>query len=55
MAEKAPRIEMERVMDLPPSERDPSCSQPHGRIPKMGHPADEQEMKCPAFFSFVRI
>lgn len=55
MAEKALRMEMEGVMNLLPKERDLSGSQPHGHIPTVDHAVDKQEMKHPAFFSFIRI
>lgn len=55
MAEKALKVEMEGVMNLPPKERDLSCSRPPGHVPTMDHAVDKQEMKHPAFFSFIRI
>lgn len=55
MAEKALRMEMEGVMNLPPKERDLSCSQPHGHVPTMDHAVDKQKMEAPAFFSFIRM
>ena len=53
-AEKAPQIETESMMNSLPNEMDLSCSQPHGRIPRIDHAIDKWEMKHSASFSFIR-